>query len=180
MLNEQEKNDLLGKLFDSYHGIILNTILKVLGDENAYMAEDCLGQTFMIACKKKDKMLSRERPVVWLMAVGKNCARRYRRDAEKERSRFVFDEEIVSNIEDKKGEFLIDDIVYRDWMKNGVLQKLIDELHPRTRQAFIAKYIDGKTNAEIAAEMKVTESTVRTFLSDARKHIEKRVRSGKI
>lgn len=177
---ENEKNALLGEMFEKYHGVVLFCILRILGDEDRYMAEDCLSQTFLIACQKKDDLLSRDKPVVWLIAAAKNCARQFKRKAIKEREKTCVIDEPMYSIVDESGEFFVDDIVYRDWIRNKVPQNLINELQPRTREAFLAKYKDGKSNAEIAAEMHITESTVRTFLSDARKYIEDRVNSGKI
>lgn len=176
---EKEKNAILGELFEQYRGVILFSILKTLGPGNEYMAEDCLSQAFLIACQKKDDLLSREKPVVWLIATGKNCAKHFRRQAIKDRERLCSIDEHTRTLADDSGESFIEDIVYDDWIKNDVPQKLINELHPRTKQAFIAKYHQGKSNSEIAEEMNISESTVRTFLSEAKKHIEERVRSGK-
>lgn len=177
---ENEKNALLGELFENYRGVILFSILKVLGDEDKYLAEDCLSQTFLIACQKKDILLSKEKPILWLIATGKNCARHLKRQAHTERKKMCpLDDQHPSFAEEREEDF-IEDMIYEEWIRNNVPQMLINELHPRTRQAFIAKYKEGKSNAEIAAEMNITESTVRTFLTDARKQITARVKSGKL
>lgn len=176
---EKQQNAMLGELFETYRDVILFAILRTLGTENESMTEDCLSQAFLIACQKKDELFSRDNPVLWLIATAKNCARHCRRTAIKEQSLFHPIDEQLDEVADDGGERFVQDLIYEDWIQRGVPQKLIDELNPRVKQAFIAKYREHKTNAQIASEMQISESTVRTFLHDARKQIEERVRCGK-
>jgi len=177
---EKQQNAILGELFIKYRDVILFAVLRTLGAENESMAEDCLSQAFLIACQKKDELFSRDNPVLWLIATAKNCARHCKRTAIKEQSLFHPIDEETSEIADQSGERFVQDLIYEDWIEKGVPQKLIDELNPRVRQAFVAKYREHKSNAQIAKEMQISESTVRTFLHDAKKQIEERVRSGNL
>lgn len=52
---DKQKNAMLGELFEQFHGVILRAIVRTLGAEYSYLAEDCLSQTFLIACQKKGR-----------------------------------------------------------------------------------------------------------------------------
>lgn len=174
---DKQKNAMLGELFEQFHGVILRAIVGTLGADYSYLAEDCLSQTFLIACQKKDDLLSRQTPVVWLIATGKNCARNAMRGVIKEQS-FAAPLDTETEHADANSDAFVEQIAYDDWVERDVAQKLIDGLNPRVRRAFVAKYREGKSNAKIAEEMQISESTVRTFLHDAKRQIEQKIRSG--
>ncbi len=55
------------------------------------------------------------------------------------------------------------------------INKIIDELPPRCKEIFRMNRFDGKKNGEIAEKLKISKRTVETQISQAIKHLRKRL-----
>jgi RNA polymerase sigma factor (sigma-70 family) len=144
------------------HGpMVLRVCRMVLRDSHA--AEDAFQATFLVLARRARAIGDRERLGNWLYGVAARTARKARIAAGR---RSVRDraaagrrpEGIVEPTPDEPGDEL-----------GRVLHEEIDRLPGSYREAVVACYLEGLTQAQAARELRTTETTVRGRLARARK-----------
>jgi RNA polymerase sigma factor (sigma-70 family) len=150
------------------HGpMVLRTCRMVLGDRHA--AEDAFQATFLVLARKARTLGSRELLCNWLHGVATRVARKARTLAAKQRAR---DRESA----------LREDVAIDDTRAPGleidefrIVHEEIDRLPRAYRSAVVVCYLQGKSQAQAAQELDVTETTVRGRLARARKLLGRRL-----
>lgn len=155
------------------HGpMVLQTCRIVLRDFHA--AEDAFQATFLVLARKAQTLGSRELLGHWLRGVAVRTAKKAKALAAKQRSReYECALAQVDTVEGSCGEDLDEDI-YR------ILHEEIDRLPRSYRTAISACYLEGKSQSQAAAQLRLSESTIRGRLSRARKLLDRRLTLRKV
>ncbi len=150
-------------LVDRHGPMVLRACRGVLRDPHA--AEDALQATFLILARKGGSIQKRDSVASWLFGVARRVAirsdaRRRRRSA-RERQGVAMDEAI-----DRSREFP---------ESLGEIQAEVDRLPERYRAPIVLCYLEGLTQDEAAARLRLPASTVRVRLFRARARLRDRL-----
>lgn len=142
---------------------------------NAAEAEDMVQETFLRVLRHRDRLPEVRDARVWLIRITWNLVldRKRRRKTRPENENV---DELVRVLPAK--EMRADQAVIAAQGHARVL-KLIDELPAKERQVILLSAVDELTNAEIAAVLKTTESSVRSRLFRARRELATKLREQK-
>jgi RNA polymerase sigma factor (sigma-70 family) len=150
------------------HGpMVLRTCRMVLGDRHA--AEDAFQATFFVLARKARSLGSRELLCNWLYGVATRISRKARNRDSKQRAR---DHESAY-----RGEVELDDTPHHglDTELCRIVHEEIDRLPGAYRSAVVVCYLQGKSQAQAAEQLELSETTVRGRLARARKLLGRRL-----
>ncbi len=150
------------------HGpMVLRTCRTVLGDFHA--AEDAFQATFLVLARKARTLGSRELLSNWLYGVASRIARKARARARTQQARYqdsaLAAEAVVAHEAHSGLESELNRIVHEE----------IDRLPRAYRSAVVVCYLQGKSQAQAAAQLQLTETTIRGRLARARKLLGRRL-----
>ena len=150
------------------HGpMVMRTCRTLLRDLHA--AEDAFQATFLVLARRAHTLASRDLLASWLYGVATRIARKARTLALRQRARereSAFRRE-VQNDETPPG--ALGGEVY------NILHEEIDRLPRAYRSAVVVCYLDGKSQVQAAAQLHLTETTIRGRLARARKLLGRRL-----
>jgi len=150
------------------HGpMVLRTCRILLRDRHA--AEDAFQATFLVLTRKAQSLRSRELLGNWLHGVAVRTARKARTLAAKQRARerwSAVNEAVAAEGPYREG---IDNDLYQ------VLHEEIERLPGSYRTAIATCYLEGKSQSQAAAQLCLSESTIRGRLARARKLLYRRL-----
>lgn len=136
-----------------------------------YIAEDIVasGITEMIEGINTLRKISSCRMRSYVASIIRNDSIDYvrKRDRQGKYSFLTDDESILNNITIEE---TVDDHILRT-VEIEVLRKSIARLHLRERTLLLMKYVDERTDKEIADTIRIGQNSVRVYLSRARKHL---------
>lgn len=157
----------IGSLYQAHQPWLLNWLKSKLGcaHDAGDMSQDTFLKLFSV-----DLSSLREPRAYLLVIANRLLINRYRRsqvEAEVLRQVAV----LAENCE-KKGPA---DIVAARDLLHWVLMMLTEELPEKSRQAFLMARVDGLSYKQIAEQLKVSESSVKQYISKALVHCHKRL-----
>lgn len=168
-----EDVDFVKNVIEENEKYINVTVYNTLGGLYGYLAEEAIGDVYLLACKKVDVLKSHSCPRAWLIVAAKHVSQGLIR---KHRTDFMNVE--LSEAENlKSDDDVAEDAVYEIWLENKIPEKLIGTLTKREREVYAKLYIECKTPKETAAELGVKVTLVNNInknLKDKIKYAVKR------
>jgi RNA polymerase sigma factor (sigma-70 family) len=150
------------------HGpMVLRTCRTVLRDLHA--AEDAFQATFLILARKAQSLGSRELLGNWLHGVAVRTARKARAQSAKQRLRELESAAFRAGAVDGTPHNGLDNDLCR------ALHEEIDRLPHTYRSAIAVCYLEGKSHSQAAAQLRLSESTIRGRLARARRLLDRRL-----
>jgi RNA polymerase sigma factor (sigma-70 family) len=145
---------------------VMRTCRMVLREFHA--AEDAFQATFLVLARRAHSLGSPELLGNWLQGVAIRTSRKAKAlAAEQGRREHEFAVERASAF-DEPGRYELDEAY-------GVLHQEIDRLPRSYRSAIALCYLEGKSHSEAAAQLGLSESTIRGRLARARKLLDRRL-----
>ena len=139
---------------------------------NTAEAEDMVQETFLRVLRHRDRLPEIRDARVWLIRITWNLVLdRKRRQKTRPENEDV--SELVRVLPSKD---LRADHAVISAQRHARVLALIDELPPKERQALLLSALDELSNAEIAAVLGITESSVRSRLFRARRDLAEKLR----
>lgn len=166
-MNEMKKREILSPadaerlkdLIWTHRNVIHKILFDILHPDFSYMIEDCESEVMMIAVEHAHELLSHTAPTGWFIVTTRNVAHAARR---KEIKRIQNDTS-AEGVDLTIAEDPLENILYEEWVKNGVVDQLLSRLTPREREVYDLSFAEGKTTKEIAERLQIGESTVRNI-----------------
>ncbi len=154
-------------IVERYGAMVLRVCRTLLRDEHA--AEDAFQATFLVLARKARTIGTRELLSNWLYGVASRTARKAKAIATRRRIR---DQQAAGNrsvaIVESPRNASLDDL-------KQVLHEEISRLPGSYRAAVVVCYLEGKSQAQAAQQLRLTESTIRGRLARARKLLGQRL-----
>lgn len=169
MYRKKDIEKLFCELCDCYYEEIFKYIL--VNVKNAEQAKDIVQQVFLIAYEKKDIVAKHENQVGFLYQTAKNLIFSCWRKTEKEKTKQLEEESIVTEEKDilefliKKKDKEIDVTKYID--------VVLSQLEENKRRLYQEYYIEHLSMKEIAKREQLRETTVRMRFVRLRKEIKR-------
>ncbi len=131
--------------------------------------DDLIGRTFLSVVKGLGSLRNENAFTGWIFTIARNVERQHRNE-----TRGFPNKASVDVVEDEVEIIDLcpspeDSAIWREELRR--VNSRILKLPPRRRQIFLLKYFQDRENAEIAAILRCTESTVRVQLYLARKQL---------
>ena len=143
--------DAFTRLVDRYYERCARFAVRMLGSRDD--AEDVLQQTFLRAYRSLGKYQERDRFSAWLYRILVNqCRSAASRRSQRERV-FVREEAALLNAAERRQGWTGED--------EGLVQRILSELDPLLREAFVLKYIDELSYEEMSAATGVGVSALK-------------------
>ncbi len=134
---------------------IKHAVTNTLGPLFEYLADDAVGELYLLACQKVDVIKTCDSPRAWLIVAARYVAKGLIKKQKKDLNSVELTEALNSDDEN-----VFEEAVYRIWLENKIPEKLIDSLTQREREVYIKLHIENKTPKEAAAELGVTVNLV--------------------
>lgn len=152
------------QLVERHHGMVFGIAKKIVGCPHS--AEDILQATFMIMARDAKKIRKRGSLASWLYGVAFRTAARFAKQRARNTTRTIVEDIPVSTdpLERLNAQF----------EQNLVLEEL-SQLPLNIRSAMVLRYLSGKSNAEVADEMRLSESAVEGRLKRGRSQLRMRL-----
>ncbi len=161
------KADWQRRAFDEYHGLVHGLLLKTLGPR-AEIA-DLVGDVFVMFFENAHRIRQSSAVRSYLVSITMNVARRELRA--RRRRRLL--QGLIGWPRDSEREASPDDPKAKAALSQ--LSRIIDELSPDERTAFVLHSLENMEVAEIAQALGVSESTAKRRVRRANEHLLKRV-----
>ncbi|MCL1807745.1 MAG: sigma-70 family RNA polymerase sigma factor [Oscillospiraceae bacterium] len=155
-------NTFLETLFMDNYSYIKSLVMRITQD--AHQAEDIVHDTFLEALKAIDKVKDHPHPQGWLVVTARNIRLRYYRKAQYQAK--LLDVLKTLNIDSND--------------MDGDSANLLKGLNLDDQKILTMFYLEQMSTREIAEALGIKESTARSRLSRARKHLEIMLRLKKI
>jgi len=154
-------------IVERYGSMVLRVCRTLLRDEHA--AEDAFQATFLVLARKARTLDTRELLSNWLYGVASRTARKAkaiaaRRRIHDQRAAYHRSHAVVESPRDAS-----------QYDLEQVLHEEIDRLPRPYRAAVVVCYLEGKTQAQAAQQLRLAESTIRGRLARARKLLGQRL-----
>ena len=159
---EDLNSDGFGKIHDEYRGRLVRTVASWVRDE--HRAEDITSAAFAAAWEKREGFRGEASVYTWLHAIAFNGARQaWTRDktARLDSIDRPDSRELVAT------ELLSDSLERRE--DGHRLQKALNRIPTKCRQALVAHFIDGHPVREIARRERVPQGTVLSRIHNAKR-----------
>ncbi|MBQ3002132.1 MAG: sigma-70 family RNA polymerase sigma factor [Clostridia bacterium] len=143
----------------THRNVIHKILFDILHPDFSYMIEDCESEVMMIAVEHAHELLSHTAPTGWFIVTTRNVAHAARR---KEIKRIQNDTS-AEGVDLTIAEDPLENILYKEWIKNGVVDQLLSRLTPREREVYDLAFVEGKSTKDIAGQLHIRESTVRNI-----------------
>lgn len=154
---EPDESDYIRELISRNAYIIRAAVKSTLNEKFDQIGEDCISQTYLLACEKIVELKKHENPDGWIIVaakmVAKNEIRKY-----KTQLNHTIDEEIKDiPVEDT----VFEDALYNIWLKDGVIDKLLNTLTPHERTIYNYLYRKRFSLTKVAEIMNLSENTIK-------------------
>lgn len=144
-----------GLLYERYVTQVYNYVFHRLG--NTHEAEDITAKVFYKALTHLDRYTYRDLPFsVWLLRIAHNLVANWHRDTKRHQT-FPLDSALYNRPMDP------DDYVIRN-EEHQELLAILNKLPSERRLLLVLKYVEGMSNAQIAAVMGRSERAVKALL----------------
>lgn len=153
----------------SNHGTELRSYLQHrLGDR--HMASDLVQDAFLNVLERPDTRIGDIR--AYLYAIARNLLINHRKQEARRRTEAVAPEALALLAADQPSPEDVAD----SRLQLERVHALVSELPRRTQEIFVLNRIDGLTHAEVARELRISESSVQKHLALAIAHMTRRLR----
>ena len=146
------------KLITENKSIIYYTIQGVLGEVYGYLADDCVGELYLLACAKILELEKHPCPRAWMLVAARLTAhtliKKHKTDLDNTPLELAHKTRVDTTHEDA---------LFEIWLQNDVPQKLLRTLTKREKQIYHKLYEENKDTETVAAELDLSVSTVRSF-----------------
>ena len=129
-------------------------------------AEDVTQTTFLNAYRALHSGVAPRNDLQWLLAIARNLCRDSFRDARRRAPEEPLDD-LTPAVQPDGTDYSV-----------GEICKQIAELHPRHRQILLMREFEGRSYAEISAQLGVSESAVQALLTRARRKLRDELELG--
>jgi len=153
----------LDMLYQRHHGIVLRAAYRVCG--NLADAEDVL-QTVFLRLARNDSASHMNSVESYLYRAAVNAALDVVRA--KRNSQHVN----LDDVGEARRELSVAPVVNEEELRDR-LRRALAKLHPRAAEMFTLRYIEGRSNAEVARIMETSAPVVAVTLFRARKQLQK-------
>ncbi len=157
-------------LFCENYDVLAKRIFDLLRNIDPSAADDCLGNLFLTLCLCIDKVIEHENPKAWLLKTAKYICLKHIRSVACDSKRQVPLNDDISYPFDTE-EHIIDDILFCQWKKEGLKEKLIGMLNENERTILRMSVECKMSNGEIAKKLNKSEDAIRFTLYYIRKKI---------
>lgn len=177
-LNAEQKR-FAEKLFCDNYELLSKRIYELLRNIDPSAAEDCLGNLFLTLCLSIERVAVHENPRAWLFKTARFICLKHIRSVGAETKRSLPLDEDTPDTADMENS-VIDEILYCQWQKDGVKERLINELNENEREILRLSVELGLSNREIGEKLNKSEDAVRFTLYYIKKKLSDRIYSGKL
>lgn len=146
----------------------LEALARRLLAEEAGAAEECVQQTFLLACEYFERFSACAAPEAWLVETMKNTVYGYLRGTRRSQTLWMRLREESCEVDWRDG--CVERLTYEAWLGRGVRRTLDAALTPRQRRVKAA-FASGMTCREIAVRLGVGENAVRAERSRIRRRL---------
>jgi RNA polymerase sigma-70 factor (family 1) len=141
-------------IFNQYYAPLVLYTYRITDNQAA--AEDIVGEAFISLWNKRTSIDEIHSLKAYLYTAARNRSltwiRKNNRENERNKAALSFEEEFENTA--------LENMIYAETM--GKIYTAMDRLPPQCKKVFILHYIEGKKIAEIAEELKISISSVRT------------------
>lgn len=169
-------------LYKENYKMLAKRINLLLRGVDPSAVEDCLGNLFLTLCLCIEKVMEHDNPRAWLFLTARFiCLKHIRSVGTASKKTFPITDEMADTLSGgvSPEDTVLDDILWCQWKKQGVREKLISGLNKNEREILSYRFEKGLSNREIAELMGKSEDTVRFTVYYIKKKITDRVYSGK-
>jgi RNA polymerase sigma factor (sigma-70 family) len=151
-------------LVERYHSLVLGVARRMLGCSHA--AEDVLQATFLVLARDATRIRKRGSLASWLYGVAFRIAARVVKQRARRSTSALKDDVMVSDDPLEK--------LSEQFEHNAALEEL-HQLPDKIRTAMVLRYLQGKSNSEVAADLHVSEAAVEGRLKRGRSQLRMRL-----
>ena len=159
-------------LYREHYGSVLRHLCALVGSREA--AEDLTQDTFAAAMVAIEGYSGRSSFRTWLHGVALNVARNHWR-SKKRAARAEAQLELLEACRDLRGGEL--DRAHQGKLRVRVLFAVLEELSASLREAFVLRYVEGRSASETAERLGIEPGAVRVRAHRARQQVEKRLQA---
>ena len=149
------------RLYTNYERNVFRYTLAVLGQQAD--AEDVTQTTFLNAYRALQRGERPENPERWLITIAHNACRQRYRNAQRRPREVALDERVAIAVEDDHTTTAAE------------LQRAMLQLPPAQRSALVLRELEGRSYAETAAALHISNSALETLLFRARRTLREQL-----
>lgn len=155
-------------IYSTYSGSIYNFVMRMTSG-NKYLAEEITQVTFVKLWEKLGTLNNEAAMLSYMFTIARNL---FLNKCERETIEYVYYNYILrySTEQDNTTERHLNEVFLNDF-----LLKVINELPPQQKKVFSLSKIEGRSNKEIAEEMRLSTNTVERHMSLALRHIRSKL-----
>ena len=164
-----EECDYIEKLIIKNESILRSVIRSALGERFDQLGEECMSDLYLLMCEKINKLKNHENPDGWIVVAAKNIALNAIRKHNTQLKHTSAEERIDIPVEDN----VFESALYNIWLKDGVIEKLLDKLTPHEREVYNYLYRKRLPSKKVAELMGVSHSTIRNINANIKRKIKR-------
>ncbi len=159
----------LEQLYVQYHRLMFSTVYKVCPDQD--LAEETVSDTLITLAEKLPllRALPEKQRSAYLIVSVRNAARNRLAARNRIWNREVFTRELPQDFPAAYGDPEEETLLQE---RLALTEKMIGILPMQEREALRLKYREALSEGEISVRLDVSESTVRSYIAKARKHLK--------
>lgn len=164
-----EECDYIEKLIINNESILRSVIRSALVERFDQIGDECMSDLYLLMCEKIDILKNHENPDGWVVVAAKNIALNAIRKHNTQLKHTSAEEIIDIPVEDN----VFESALYNIWLKDGVIEKLLDKLTPHEREIYNYLYRKRLPSKKVAELMGVSHSTIRNINANIKIKIKK-------
>jgi RNA polymerase sigma factor (sigma-70 family) len=154
------------RLYRRHQGDVYRYALAVMRNKDD--AEDVVQQTFLNAYRAMQEGARPEKPQHWLIKIAHNVCRQRFRDSSRRPSEVAFNEDLA----------VAESPTSTGAISAAEIQEALGHLTFNQRAALVARELEGRSYAEIATLLDLSESAIETLLFRARRALREHLEGG--
>ena len=168
-----QETEFIKELIIKNEFIIRAQIKSVLQESYPQNAEECFGEICLLACNKVALLKSHENPSAWLVVATRNVAVNMARKLFIKTKNALNNE--ISDIPHEEAGY--EDVIYKIWLENNSIKKLLDTLTAHEREIYELIYKEKLTSKQVAIRLGISDSTVRNLNANIKAKIKKAIKN---
>ncbi len=165
-----EECDYIEKLITRNQSILRSVIRSALGERFDQLGDECISDLYLLICEKIDILKNHKNPDGWIVVAATNIARNAIRKYNTQLKHTTAEEIIDIRVEDN----IFESVLYNIWLKDGIIEKLLDKLTPHEREIYNYLYRKRLPSKKVAEIMGLSDSTIRNINAKIKKKIQNR------
>lgn len=151
--------------------IILRTVQNVLGKEYAYLAEDAVGDVYLLACEKAYVLKSHPCPGAWLTVAARYVALSLIRNQNAQVPTVPLNEYSAKSDKDN----VYNEVLYRIWLENKLPEKILASLSNDEMAVYLKLYVENKKAKTAIEELQLPKSTFYSIRNRMEEKIKEKI-----